>query len=280
MSDSKSTPHTIHIIGGEKGGIGKTTFAIALVEYYLKLNLLQATIDVDRTNPVVGLTYAPDLHRDTPPGNDYDRAHFLPSEQGSNRIYFSSKGEEFFIADRIYERALESDVVLVLPSQIHGQVCEWIKVNGLIQSEDVKMVVWFLTDGSSESLSLLRGSLADLAGIPHILVKNQHFRTDTFWHNFDRVYAQDIAGVTDLIDLPQLRLPSAELLSLRNEHIPLSQVGDRVGILSRNRLKTYLELVFAEIEKTKMVGLPGDRPTKPSRGGKKGATEEVAAVTA
>lgn len=79
----------------------------------------------ERTNPVVGLTYAPDEHRDTPPGNDYDRAHFLPSEQGSNRIYFSSKGEEFFIADRIYERALESDVVLVLPSQIHGQVCEW-----------------------------------------------------------------------------------------------------------------------------------------------------------
>jgi hypothetical protein len=234
------TKNTLHIIGGEKGGIGKTTFGIALVEFYRYAELTYEVIDVDRSNPVVGLTYAPQTHGLK--ADSYDRANQLPSELGNDRILFSNKGEEFYIADRIYESVLKQDVILVLPSQIHSLVCDWLNVNGWQSWEEVEIVHWFLHDGSAESSQLLARSVADLAGMKHVLVKNQNFRTKDFWDNFTSETA-----VSSSISLPQLQLPAEELTMLRQQYVPLSEANDKVRVLSKNRLKKYLDAAFEQI---------------------------------
>jgi hypothetical protein len=263
------TKNTLHIIGGEKGGIGKTTFGIALVEFYRRAELSYEIIDVDRSNPVVGLTYAPETHGRK--ADSYNESNILPSELGGDRILFSNKGEEFYIADRIYESVLKQDVILVLPSQIHSLVCDWLNINGWQSWKEVEIVHWFLHDGSAESSNLLARSVVDLAGMNHVLVKNQNFRTKDFWDKFTSETA-----VSSSISLPQLQLPAEELTMLRQQYIPLSEANDKVRILSKNRLKKYLDAAFEqigsiEIDKAKIF----DRPKAKSR--QKGVSESVPA---
>ena len=63
----------LQTITGEKGAVGKTTFGSGFVEYYCHKDLPHTLIDVDETNPVTGLTYAPEQHRlDLPVGGDYE----------------------------------------------------------------------------------------------------------------------------------------------------------------------------------------------------------------
>ncbi len=54
---------TINWITGEKGGVGKSLFCRAFIEYYQSQNIAFKLIDADRTNPDVGLIYEPQNYR-------------------------------------------------------------------------------------------------------------------------------------------------------------------------------------------------------------------------
>jgi hypothetical protein len=278
----------IHTITGEKGGVGKTTFGSGFVEYYCHKELAHTLIDVDETNPVTGLTYAPEQHRlDLPVGGDYDDADLTEEEKkrgakNGGRIIFSDREEEFFIADKIYEAALTQDVILVLPSQIQPKYVRWITTNDLANSNsDVEIVNWFLCDGSAESLSMLKSSMTDLKGIKHILVKNLHFGSAASWKKFDSTYTSHLGDLVPeaVISLPKLCLPSKEIEMLRSEYVPLKDGIERVATLSKRRLRKFLDDTFAAIDETGLIARVVNQESKPAKPDKNQPAEQIPAAS-
>lgn len=123
----------IHLIGGEKGGIGKSFFARLLVYYCTKRDYKFHLVDTDRTNPDVSDRYKLGT-----------KVFFTENEKKSNNV------------DVIFERSQERPVLVNLPAQIQDAVEQWIKRNNLVNLEfkidkkkvTVEIYYWFLSPKS------------------------------------------------------------------------------------------------------------------------------------
>jgi len=126
---------TIHFIGGEKGGVGKSVFARLLSQYFIDNNLPYIGIDADRSHATLTRSY-----EEFTQSVDLDR---------------------FESTDRIMELALENDVnILVdLPAQSERFLDRWLEENdvlGMCDEMQIKVVYWYLVDDGKDSAELLK----------------------------------------------------------------------------------------------------------------------------
>ncbi len=101
----------IHLIDGEKGGVGKSLFARVLIQYFLDKNFPFFAVDTDRSNPDVSRIY----------------------ESVCREALFSEDEKKFYEADRIFELAFEKSVIVNLPAQVYPLVTKWMGRNNLIE---------------------------------------------------------------------------------------------------------------------------------------------------
>lgn len=87
----------IHLVDGEKGGVGKSMFTRLLVEFNQKYDLLYTLIDGDFKNPDVQQRYP---------------------EYGAQVVALVEDEEKFFDIDIIFETALETPVIVNLPARV------------------------------------------------------------------------------------------------------------------------------------------------------------------
>jgi len=164
----------IHLIDGEKGGVGKSFFARALV-YYLNLKKLSFhLVDSDRSNPDVASRY-PDH---------------------SQTVFFSEVEKKANDVDVIFNLSLEKPVIVNLPSQIEVVVTNWIERNGLAddlgKEYGLEVYKWFCCTGAHDSNTLFIESASKFKGrVHHVLIKNQAFSDEEDWKQI-------------LLDYPQL----------------------------------------------------------------------------
>ncbi len=131
---------TIHLIDGEKGGVGKSFVTRAMIQYGLDRNLPFVAVETDRSNPDVAAVYK-------------DLCKFA---------IFSEDEKQADAADRIFEYAIERPVIVSLPSQVHRAMKAWIERNQLLKLSDeygVKFCKWFVCNGEYDSVNLFISSL-------------------------------------------------------------------------------------------------------------------------
>ncbi len=143
---------TLHLVGGEKGGVGKSVMARVLAQYFIDEQCNFAAVDADTSHGALARYYG-----------DYTQPVDLDS--------FSS-------ADQIMDRALGADrrVVVDLPAQSVRKLAEWIRsgdVVGLAREMDVRLVFWHVTDGGYDSVQQLQRLVDDFGdAFSYVVVQN------------------------------------------------------------------------------------------------------------
>lgn len=241
--------HLIHLVGGEKGGAGKTLFARTLIQYCLDRQVNFRAVEADLSNPDVANVYK----------GVCDLAQFSADEKQQKE------------ADMIFEWALEKSIVVNLPSQSYKFVKRWIDKNDLIElgaQNGVGFVQWFACTGGYDSVQLFLTSLSESGGkIPHVLVKNMGLRDD--WSGvengkeFKKITAQ--CKLHSVIEFP--KLDYFERDTIDKERLRFDVAKDcfdfDFGIVNRQRIHNFLRDAYKEIDKTKLFDGEMRRPSPP-----------------
>ena len=176
---------TIHFIGGEKGGVGKSVVARLCAQYCIDRALPFVAADADGSHGALLRFYA-----------DYARPIDLTDAAS---------------ADQLLELATEEDrrVVVDLPAQSDRLVSAWIDEAGILElaaESGVKVVFWHVIDDGKDSLVTLGRLLARYGGrAKFCVVKNA--RPGEVLHAFRRVAHARQGGAARRRDL---RAPRAE----------------------------------------------------------------------
>lgn len=238
--------HLIHLVGGEKGGAGKTLFARTMIQYCLDRRVNFQAVEADLSNPDVADVYK----------GLCEVAQFSDDERLAKE------------ADRIFEWALEKSIIVNLPSQSYKFVKRWIEKNDLIelgQQNGIGFVHWFVCTGGHDSVQLFLTSIQQFQGkIPHILVKNLGLRDD--WKAVED--SKEFKKVTgqfkphSSIEFPKLDYFERDTIDrerLRFDEAKECKQFD-FGIVNRQRVHNFLRDAYAQIDITKLFDVEAKKP--------------------
>jgi hypothetical protein len=224
---------TIHLIGGEKGGVGKSLVSRIVTQYLLDRGLPFQAFDTDRSHGAL-LRFYPAVS--TP--MLVDRHDHL---------------------DRIIETANENPgqrILVDLAAQTHDPLVKWMDEVGMIEMvAELGFAVryWHVMDAGKDSVDLLR-KLFDRFGssLQYILVLNQ-VRGENF-DIFDKSGERERAialgakfiSVRRLLDhvINKIDAANAAFLFAKNPENDLTGLG----LVDRQRVKIWLTHVFAQID--------------------------------
>lgn len=143
---------TIHVIGGEKGGVGKSVCARLLSQYFLDGGKKYLGLDADQSHATLSRFYG-----------DFTQSVHL---------------DEFESSDAIIEAAVEEDIniLLDLPAQSERFLDRWLEESGVLQlcqDMGIPLAYWYIIDDGADSADLLENFLEKYSGKLHcIVVKN------------------------------------------------------------------------------------------------------------
>ena len=228
------TQSKIHLIGGEKGGVGKSMVARLLAQYF-----------IDHTMPFVGF--------------DTDRSH------GALLRYYTGYAspvlaDRYEALDAIVESAAEEPgrrVLVDLAAQTHAPLVKWMEESGVLDLAELNGMAihyWHVMDSGRDSVDLLARLLDQFgARLHYVLVRNQ-IRGDDF-SQLDRSgeQARAVAFGARVITIKHLHDPVAQKIDAANasfwaaRHVT-DKTGPGLGLMERQRLKMWLAHAMAEID--------------------------------
>ena len=224
----------VHLIGGEKGGVGKSVMSRVFAQYC-----------IDRGVPFQGF--------------DSDRSHgsFMRFYQG----YAEHVGlEDFQSLDQLAEAALRGkgrQVIVDLAAQSSSSLRGWMDDTGVLElfhEAGVAVNCWHLLDDGRDSLEML-GRLMDDFGpqVRYVIVLNhgRGARFDAFHASPQRIRAQELGA--RILELPKLHEGSMRQVDHSNSSfwsaVNPAENGDQLlGILDRQRVKVWLRKVYGELD--------------------------------
>lgn len=223
----------IHLIDGEKGGVGKSFIARTMIQYALERNLPFVAVETDRSNPDVSRVYK-------------DLCKFA---------IFSEDEKQADKADRIFEYATEKPVIVSLPSQVERAVQTWIERNELLKFADehgVSFCKWFISNGEYDSLRLFQASLNHYGNqITHILVRN--FGLCDEWSQVDDdESSQKLIKKykVKVIDFPKLGHRERYLINRHQLRFDDATKSKELTILGKQRVVNFLKSAYAAFDST------------------------------
>lgn len=224
----------VHLIGGEKGGVGKSVMARVFAQYC-----------IDRGVPFQGF--------------DSDRSHgsFMRFYQG----YAEHVGlEDFQSLDQLAEAALcgkGRQVIVDLAAQSSSSLRGWMEDTGVLElfrDSGVAVNCWHLLDDGRDSLEMLGRLMDDFGGqVRYVVVLNhgRGARFDAFHASPEKVRAQELGA--RFIELPKLHEGSMRQVDHSNSSfwsaVNAGENGEQLlGLLDRQRVKVWLRKVYAELD--------------------------------
>ncbi len=224
----------VHLIGGEKGGVGKSVMSRVFAQYC-----------IDRGVPFQGF--------------DSDRSHgsFMRFYQG----YAEHVGlEDFQSLDQLAEAALRGmgrQVIVDLAAQSSTSLRGWMDDTGvldLFQESGVAVNCWHILDDGRDSLEML-GRLMDDFGLKvrYVVVLNhgRGARFDAFHDSPEKIRAHELGA--RIIELPKLHEASMRQVDHSNSSfwsaVHAGENGEQLlGVFDRQRVKVWLRKVYAELD--------------------------------
>ena len=249
---------TIHLIDGEKGGVGKSFVARTMIQYALDKDFPFTAVETDRSNPDVAGVYK----------DICQYAVLTEDEKQADK------------ADRIFEMGLEKDVIVSLPSQVHRAMKSWIEKNQLLELSNeygVSFCKWFVCNGEYDSIRLFLASLNCYEKrMKHILVRNLGLCDD--WSPIDEdssVQKLIKKYRVSVIDFP--KLGHKERYKINQNRLRFDEASEYkdFGVLDRQRVVNFLKAAYTAFDS---AGVWSGQPTKVTSGRKKVASskEQVA----
>ncbi len=223
---------TVHWVGGEKGGVGKSVVARVLAQFFVQRELPFVGVDADTSHGALLRYYGDFTH-----GADL---------------------ESFTSADQIMDRALGADrrVLVDLPAQSARQLKRWMDAADVVsfaREMDVRLVFWHVTDGGFDSVSELKRVLDTFGdSVQYVVVRNYGRSSDFSQLEESEVLAQLRALGGKVVDLPLL--DSATMYKIDRFGSSFwaavnATEGDYVlSFMERRRAHRWLEQSYKELE--------------------------------
>lgn len=222
---------SIHFIGGEKGGVGKSLTSRLLAQYM-----------IDQQIPFLGF--------------DTDRSHgaLLRFYEGFASPVVLDKREAFDVVVEAATENPERRILVDLAAQTHDPLVQWIDDAGVIelaQELGVTLTYWHVMDAGKDSVDLL-GKLLDRFGasLQYVLVRNQVRGGDFAVLDQSGLQDKAIALGAKVITLKKLHEGVVNKIDADSSSFwkaTQSEPGG-LGLMDRQRLKMWLRDAYREIE--------------------------------
>ncbi|MGL4880828.1 MAG: mobilization protein [Waterburya sp.] len=221
----------IHLIDGEKGGVGKSFVARTMIQYGLDRDLPFVAVETDRSNP--------------------DVASFYP--EICKYAVFSEDEKQAQKADEIFEEAMDKPVIVSLPSQVHRSFLAWIDRNELLKlsSEyEVSFCKWFVCNGEYDSVKLFISSLDCYENqITHILVRNNGLCDEWSPISEDESVQKLIKQYkVKVIDFPKLGYRERYLINQKRLKFDEARKCKDFGVLGKQRVVNFLKAAYGAFD--------------------------------
>ena len=222
---------TIHLIDGEKGGVGKSFVARTMIQYGLDRSFPFVAVETDRSNPDVAGVYK----------ELCQYAVFTEDEKQADK------------ADRIFEMGMEKDVIVSLPSQVHRAMKSWIEKNQLLtlgNEYGVNFCKWFVCNGEYDSIRLFMASLNCYEKkMTHILVRNLGLCDEWSPIDEDESVQKLIKKYrVKVIDFPKLGYKERYLINQQRLKFDEAREYRDFGVLGRQRVVTFLKSAYSAFD--------------------------------
>jgi hypothetical protein len=224
----------IHLIGGEKGGVGKSMVSRLLAQYF-----------IDHQIPFVGF--------------DTDRSH------GSLLRFYADHAapalvDRFEALDAIVEAAVAEPgrrVLVDLAAQTHDPLVKWMDESGVLDMADlsgIQLTYWHVMDAGRDSVDLLARLLDRFGQRLHYVVVRNQLRGDDFGQLDRSGELERARGLgAKVMDLKKLHDVVVQKIDTRNATFAAARHsgeldGPGLGLMERQRLKMWLGNSYAAIE--------------------------------
>jgi hypothetical protein len=228
-----SVTTNIHLIGGEKGGVGKSLMARVLAQYL-----------IDKQLPFLGF--------------DTDRSHgalmrFYPAYASPVAV---DKVESL---DAIVEAAVDQPgrrILVDLAAQTHDALAGWMEEAGVIDLADelgMKIFYWHVMDTGKDSVDLLRRLLDRFGtGLAYVLVRNQVRGGDFSNLEQSGEQARAIGMGANVVSVKKLNEYVIQKIDAASSSFWQAKAADKdstgLGLMDRQRVKMWLRDVYREID--------------------------------
>ncbi|MEY2341650.1 hypothetical protein AB4090_06030 [Acidithiobacillus sp. IBUN Pt1247-S3] len=221
---------TIHFVGGEKGGVGKSVLARLLAQYFIDHEMAFVAFDSDRSHAALMRFYA-----------DY-----------TTKV----SADNYVSLDRIMEAAAASDqmVLVDLAAQTRESLTTWMDESdllGLATEVGVNIRYWHVMDSGKDSVDLLRNLLDRFDVRMHYVLVLNHLRGDDFSLLRDSgllARARELGA--QAMELKRLHASTMNKIDAKSSSFWAARQSDPeagLGLLERQRVKTWLQSGYHEI---------------------------------
>ena len=228
---------SINFIGGEKGGVGKSVAARLLAQYFIDKARPFTGFDTDRSHTSFTRFYA-----------NYAAPVVVDTYEGLDHIA------------GVYEEEISEgtppSVIVDLAAQTAAPLARWVKDSDLVSlmaSLGVTVNFWHVADAGKDSVDLLDRLVATYgAGPNYIVVKNLGRGSDFSQLEESAALKKAIALGGYVISLASLHEASMRKIDRQNASfwaaIHTTSGPDALGMLERQRVKTWLKGAYAALE--------------------------------
>jgi hypothetical protein len=225
----------VHLIGGEKGGVGKSMVSRLLAQHF-----------IDNELPWIGF--------------DTDRSH------GSLLRFYTdyanpALADRFEALDKIIESAVEQPgrrVLVDLAAQTHDPLVKWMDESGVLDMADLSGLVlqyWHVMDSGRDSVDLLERLLDRFGQRLHYVLVCNELRGDDFGmleRSGQLERALDLGA--KVIRIRRLHDAVVQKIDARNASFWSARYltgldGPGLGLMERQRLKMWLAHAYSELAK-------------------------------
>lgn len=222
---------SIHFVGGEKGGVGKSVLARLLTQFHIDRQLPFTAFDSDRSHGALLRFY-----------RDYSRPIAL---------------DDFESADQVMEAALSAaqTVLVDLAAQTSLSLHRWVEQNDLLElagEEQVTVVFWHVLDDGADGIALLDALCDRYQDAPRYVVARNFGRGKDF-SAFEAapVRARVAALGADVIDLPELH--PATMRKIDHQGTSLWAAANNresgLGLMDRQRVKVWMQRAYQQFDR-------------------------------
>jgi hypothetical protein len=223
----------IHLIGGEKGGIGKSVVARVLAQYMIDKNIPFVGFDTDKSHSSLIRFYS-----------DFASPMLIDSYES---------------LDTMVELAAENPgerILVDLAAQTHDRLVKWMDESGVLEAlsaHGLSLTYWHVMDSGKDSVAMLK-SLFERFGsrLNYVIVLNQ-VRGENF-DLFDKSAEKTHAGgfQAKIITLKRLNQEVIAKIDAQSSSFWAAQQkngdGAGLGILQRQRVKVWLQHGYEQID--------------------------------
>lgn len=222
----------IHLIGGEKGGVGKSLLARVLAQYL-----------IDHQMPFLGF--------------DTDRSH------GALMRFYAGYAspvvvDRYEALDAIMEAAVEQPerrLLVDLAAQTHDPLVRWMDDSGVLNLADesgIAIHYWHVMDTGKDSVDLLR-KLLDRFGtsLKYVLVRNQVRGTDFAALEQSGEQARALGLGAKIVSVKKLHQSAIQKIDINSSsfwHATHTDSPIALGLMDRQRVKMWLRDVYRDLD--------------------------------